>query len=93
MSRQISRPARSRVEERGRFLLDYIDLLLRERVDEAVGFRHLAAGNASHAPAVGRERWVINKLRALGAWYTKGLVGGSELRTQDQHDSVDCPTT
>jgi tRNA-dihydrouridine synthase B len=68
--------------ERGQFLLDYIDLLLRERVDEAAGFRHLATSEATHAPAVGRERWVINKLRALGAWYTKGLTGGSELRTQ-----------
>jgi tRNA-dihydrouridine synthase B len=72
------------VAERGRFLLDYMDLLLRERVGEAEGFRHVAPGqgSTSHAPAVGRERWVINKLRALGAWYTKGLVGGSELRTR-----------
>ena len=29
-------------DERGRFLLDYIDLLLNERVDEAIGFRHTA---------------------------------------------------
>ena len=72
------------LEERGRFLLEYMDLLLRERVGEAEGFRHRApgSGSGSHAPAVGRERWVINKLRALGAWYTKGLVGGSELRTR-----------
>ena len=34
-------------------------------------------------PAVGRshDRWVINKIRALGSWYTKGLEGGSQLRT------------
>ena len=32
------------------------------------------------APARGRERWVINKLRALGSWYTKGLDNGSHLR-------------
>ena len=31
--------------------------------------------------ARGRERWVINKLRALGSWYTKGLDNGSHLRT------------
>jgi hypothetical protein len=31
-------------------------------------------------PARGRERWVINKLRALCAWYTKGIEGGSALR-------------
>jgi len=67
--------------DRGRFLLDYIDMLLNERVNEADGFRHSAPGQESHeAPARGRERWVINKLRALGAWYTKGLDGGSHLR-------------
>jgi tRNA-dihydrouridine synthase len=35
-----------------------------------------------HEPAVGRERWVINKLRALCAWYSKGLDGGSHLRVR-----------
>jgi hypothetical protein len=25
---------------------------------------------------------VINKLRALGSWYTKGLEGGSQLRVR-----------
>jgi tRNA-dihydrouridine synthase B len=70
------------LEERGRFLLDYIDLLLSERVDEASGFRHSAPGpvETPAEPARGRERWVINKLRALGSWYTKGLDGGSQLR-------------
>jgi len=29
----------------------------------------------------GYERWVVNKLRALGSWYTKGVVNGSHLRT------------
>ncbi len=69
--------------EKRDFLLAYIDLLLEERVDEAPGFRHAAPGQdlAAAAPARGRERWVINKLRALGAWYTKGLEGGSELRS------------
>jgi nifR3 family TIM-barrel protein len=70
------------LEERGKFLLEYVDLLLHERVDEADGFRHAAPGQATEpaAPARGRERWVINKLRALGSWYTKGLDGGSQLR-------------
>jgi nifR3 family TIM-barrel protein len=85
--------------ERGRFLLDYIQLLLDERVNEADGFRHVAPGAASSEQgtaepgtrnrepgtarrAVGREKWVINKLRALCSWYSKGLDGGSHLRVR-----------
>ena len=82
------RPAREiTMLERGRFLLDYLELLLHERVDEAAGFRHIAPGQTAassaaseHAPARGRDRWVINKLRALNSWYTKGLDNGSHLR-------------
>jgi tRNA-dihydrouridine synthase B len=78
------RPARSlSAADRGRFLLDYIQLLLDERVNEAEGFRHSAAREAetSAQPAArGRERWVINKVRALGSWYTKGIDNGSHLR-------------
>ena len=55
------------LEDRGRFLLDYIDLLTRERVDDARATTH--------------DRWVVNKVRALSSWYTKGLDGGSQLRT------------
>jgi len=75
-------PRQISLEERGQFLLDYVDLLLRERVDEQAGFRHEAPGQraAAPVPARGRERWVINKLRALNAWYSKGLDGGSHLR-------------
>ena len=40
---------------------------LRESVDRV--------GDASH------DRWVVNKIRALVAWYSKGLDGGSRLRT------------
>jgi len=62
------RPARIvTLEDRGNFLLDYIDLLTRERVDEARELTH--------------DRWVVNKVRALGSWYTKGLENGSHLRT------------
>jgi tRNA-dihydrouridine synthase B len=62
------KPARTvTYEERGQFLLEYMDLLLQERVDDVRA--------ASHA------RWVINKVRALGSWYTKGLENGSHLRT------------
>jgi tRNA-dihydrouridine synthase B len=69
-------------EERGRFLLAYVDMLLNERVGEAEGFRHMAPGEVPPpaVPARGREKWVVNKLRALNAWFTKGLDGGSQLR-------------
>jgi len=69
--------------ERGQFLLDYMSLLLLERVGEADGFRHTAPGAVDELGhrARGRERWVINKVRALGSWYTKGVTGGSDLRT------------
>jgi tRNA-dihydrouridine synthase B len=68
--------------ERGQFLLDYIDLLMNERLDEAEGFRHVAPGQppTPAQPARGHDRWVINKLRALNSWYTKGLDNGSHLR-------------
>jgi tRNA-dihydrouridine synthase B len=52
--------------QRGRFLLDYIELLQHERVDEMRADTH--------------DRWVINKLRALAAYYTKGIEGGAQLR-------------
>jgi tRNA-dihydrouridine synthase B len=60
-------PREVSMAERGRFLFEYIDLLMTERVDEARA--------ASH------DRWVVNKLRALGAYFTKGLDNGSHLRT------------
>jgi tRNA-dihydrouridine synthase B len=69
------------MRERGQFLLDYIDLLLDQRDHEPQGFRHVAPGGFEmSAPAKGHERWVINKLRALCAWYSKGLDSGSHLR-------------
>ena len=66
--------------ERGQFLLDYIDLLTNERVREPEGFRHVAV-NSQPAPRTSHDKWVINKVRALGSWYTKGLDNGSHLRT------------
>jgi len=69
------------MQERGQFLQDYIDLLLDQREHEQQGFRHVAPGASQPpAPASGHERWVINKLRALCAWYSKGLDSGSHLR-------------
>ena len=81
------------MQERGQFLLEYVELLLHERIDEAEGFRHVAPGTsgAPHgnrsattpsAVARGRERWVINKIRALCTWYSKGLDSGSQLRVR-----------
>ena len=67
--------------ERGQFLLDYVEMLQQERRHEAEGFRHVAPGQPAEAPpARGHDRWVINKLRALNSWYTKGLDNGSHLR-------------
>ncbi|MEI6670188.1 MAG: tRNA dihydrouridine synthase DusB, partial [Acidobacteriota bacterium] len=51
--------------ERGRFLLDYIDLLAAENPDA--------------------DRWIVNKLRALCGWYTKGFEGGANLRVAVNH--------
>jgi tRNA-dihydrouridine synthase B len=61
-------PARQiTLEDRGRFLLDYMQLLLTENVPDS-------------GKALSRERWVINKIRALCSWYTKGFDGGSQFR-------------
>jgi tRNA-dihydrouridine synthase B len=69
------------LEQRGQFLVDYIRLLRDDPAGEAEGFRHVAPGQAADATvARGRDRWVINKVRALCSWYSKGLEGGSQLR-------------
>jgi tRNA-dihydrouridine synthase B len=61
-------PARQiTLEERGQFLVDYMQLLLTENVPES-------------GKALSRERWVINKVRALCSWYTKGFEGGAQFR-------------
>jgi tRNA-dihydrouridine synthase B len=51
--------------ERGQFLLDYIELLKGERLRDG---------------SDGHDRWVINKIRALGAYFTKGIESGADLR-------------
>jgi len=84
-------PREVTLADRGQFLLDYIDMLLGEGLNEAEGFRHaVAPGRQDPEPAVmrqsacapssSRQRWVINKLRALCAWYSKGIDSGSHLR-------------
>jgi len=104
-------PREVTLADRGRFLLDYIDLLLLERVrdDESrntspyesripnpeslVGIpRESRIPSPESLVGIPREsripspesrhhRWVVNKLRALASWYTKGLENGSSLRT------------
>jgi nifR3 family TIM-barrel protein len=99
--------------DRGRFLLEYIELLQNERIREADGFRHVAPsrlrsleesasfGAAGQPPAPSpqslasspqrsHDRWVINKMRALGGYFTKGMDGGAQLRTAiNSADSLD----
>lgn len=81
--------------ERGQFLLEYLDLLLKERIEETAGFRHVAPSReipaeAPPATARGRERWIINKLRALNSWYSRGLNGGSQFRVAiNSAESID----
>jgi nifR3 family TIM-barrel protein len=70
-------PREVTLEDRGQFLLEYIELLTHERVRE----QNLAARMKPDSTAESHDRWVINKIRALGAWYTKGLEGGALLRT------------
>ena len=74
------------LEDRGRFLLDYIDLLEAEgppagdaRSDASP---EAEAGRAveATAPRASYDRWVVNKLRALCGYYTKGFEGGGTLR-------------
>jgi hypothetical protein len=88
------------MEERGRFLLEYIDLLAADCLGEPEGFRHVAARPGSSldgSPAANgrslrtsRERWVVNKVRALGSWYTKCLENGSRLRISiNSAESID----
>jgi nifR3 family TIM-barrel protein len=81
-------------EDRARFLLAYIEMLQQERLHEAEGFRHVAPGQPAadappSGPARGHDRWVINKLRALNTWFTKGLDNGSHLRVAiNQAESI-----
>lgn len=66
--------------DRARFLYDYLDLLLADDVDGRGGSERPGGRSRRQAAAAGRDRWVVGKVRALLAWYTKGLTGGSALR-------------
>ena len=72
------------LQDRGLFLLEYIDLLQHERTREPEGFRITratfgrrdAAGTRAQQPrSLGGEQDP-----GAGAYYTKGVEGGSELR-------------
>ena len=83
-------------EDRKRFLLEYIDLLVREAPwgEEYLRSRGASFGSpagrlaqGAFAPREGKrdprashDRWVVNKLRALCGYYTKGFEGGPHLR-------------
>ena len=64
------------LEQRGQFLLDYIELLQHERV-----WDHESRPTNHDSRQRSHDKWVVNKLRALGSYYTKGLDNGSHLRT------------
>jgi tRNA-dihydrouridine synthase B len=79
-----ARPARPvSLTDRGRFLIEYIDLLLEQSGDRVAPPATDASREAG--PSRGHDRWVITKLRALVAWYSKGLEGGSHLRVAINH--------
>jgi tRNA-dihydrouridine synthase B len=86
------RPPRAvTLEDRGRFLLEYIELLKEERVwsNQPPVCSHVDTPIPNPLVPHGHDRWVVNKVRALGSWYTRGLDGGSRLRTAINHaDSV-----
>jgi tRNA-dihydrouridine synthase B len=74
------------LEQRGQFLLDYIEMLRHERVNEAAGFRHLAPGAENDAngerasfqllhnegAARGHDRWGIRKGSTEGRSFACG---------------------
>jgi tRNA-dihydrouridine synthase B len=43
---------------------------------------HVESIGVGKTLARGRDRWVINKIRALCSWYSKGLDDGSHLRSR-----------
>jgi nifR3 family TIM-barrel protein len=67
--------------DRGRFLLDYIELLMHERVRETTPAVPARPAPPAFASQKSHDRWVVNKLRALGAYYTKGIDNGADFRS------------
>jgi tRNA-dihydrouridine synthase B len=68
--------------DRAQFLRDYIELLLAEPSAEPSAARRQTsrASRPSARAGLSPDRHAIQKLRALIAWFSKGLEGGSHLR-------------
>lgn len=85
-------PREVSLQNRGQFLLDYLHLLLVEGPPGSEpGSAPARFSRPSRADrgsglgsnvARGREKWVINKIRALCSWYSKGLEGGAAFRVR-----------
>jgi tRNA-dihydrouridine synthase B len=82
------RPARDVTpQDRKRFLLEYIDLLVAEGPGGAADRSRVVSAartgddaSRTRDPRSSHDRWVVNKLRALCGYFTKGFEGGSHLR-------------
>jgi tRNA-dihydrouridine synthase B len=85
------RPARDVTpQDRGRFLREYIDLLVAEGPGDVKppgnedphpwSQGSLDSGKVAQYARTSHDRWVVNKLRALCGYFTKGFDGGSHLR-------------
>jgi tRNA-dihydrouridine synthase B len=104
-------PREVTLADRGQFLLEYIDLLMRERIHDTgprtlaslarptgaapshavtPSTRYAVTPSQHHSVSPSHSRWVVNKVRALASWYTKGLENGAHLRVAiNTADSVD----
>ena len=83
--------AKSRPRSAGEFLLDYVDLLLQERSDEAAGFRHVAPGQEADAPAAGARPRAVGDQQAARAELVVHQGPGQRLSPacRDQRRRVD----
>jgi tRNA-dihydrouridine synthase B len=74
-------------EDRGQFLIDYIDLLVAEMAgrEDRTGkartrWRRRSLPETAEDRARGAEKWIIGKVRGLSGWCTKGLTHGAHFR-------------
>ena len=78
-------------EERGRFLLAYVDLLINERVNEADGFRHIAPGQVPEPVGAGARPRALGNQQAPRAEFLvyEGARGRVAPARGDQLRGVD----